>query len=786
VYQRGGLVLAVNAVKQPGANSLTTMAELKSTIATLNRDLLRPRGLVMTQAFDETDYINSAIDLVTSNLYLGAVLATLVLLLFLRSLSSTLVVAISIPISVVGSFLILQALGRSLNVISLAGMAFASGMVVDNSIVVLENIYRHRQMGKGRVQAAFDGAQEVWGAVLASTLTTVAVFIPVVFVREEAGQLFADIAIAISAAVGLSLMVSITVVPMVASKVLTAAEAQTDEKGWRGLWGLAGLAARICDGVGALVHWITGTVVRRLALVTAMTAAALLLAFALVPKAEYLPTGNSNFAFGVILPPPGYNIDETSDLRKPVEEHIRPLWEVQPGSPQAARTPGGGLRNFFYVAIAGTSFMGARANDQLRVRELIPPIQEGIAKLPGAIGFISQSSLFQRGIGVGRTIDVEISGPELETLIRYGGRVMGQVQQAVPGAQAQPIPGLDLDNPEVQVLTHRRRAAELDISNRELGFVVNALVDGAKVSDYRNDGKEIDLVLRGEDSYASRTHAIEMIPIATPDGRLITLGAVAEISVRNGPVQINHRERLRTITIRVQPPETIPLEAAMDRIRDQIISPMQQEGLLSGLYRINLSGSADKLTQTRRAFQWNFLLAVAITYLLMAALFESFLHPLVIMFSVPLGAMGGFLGLWVVNRFTYQALDVLTMLGFIILVGTVVNNAILIVHQSLNHIRADGLAPREAIRDAVTNRMRPMLMTTGTTVFGMLPLVIAPGAGSELYRGLGAVITCGLMVATLFTLFLVPALFSLALDAQAAVARAWHRVVGTRAASPGD
>jgi HAE1 family hydrophobic/amphiphilic exporter-1 len=354
----------------------------------------------------------------------------------------------------------------------------------------------------------------------------------------------------------------------------------------------------------------------------------------------------------------------------------------------------------------------------------------------------------------------------------------------MPGVQARPIPSLDLGNPEVQVLTHRRRAADLNISNRELGFAVNALVDGAKVSEYRYQGKEIDLMLRGEDSYAGRTHEIEMIPIATPDGQLVTLGSLAEISVVNGPVSISHIERSRAIIIQVQPPENVALEGAMDQIREEILAPMQQEGLLGGLYQVRLSGSADKLTQTARAFRWNFLLAIVITYLLMAALFESFLYPFVIMFSVPLGAVGGFVGLWLVNFLSYQALDVLTMLGFIILVGTVVNNAILIVHQSLNHMRDEGMEAREAIREAVENRMRPMMMTTGTTVFGMLPLVLAPGAGSELYRGLGAVIIGGLVIATVFTLFLVPTLFSLTLEAKSLLLGGWRRLVG--APSAGD
>lgn len=212
----------------------------------------------------------------------------------------------------------------------------------------------------------------------------------------------------------------------------------------------------------------------------------------------------------------------------------------------------------------------------------------------------------------------------------------------------------------------------------------------------------------------------------------------------------------------------------MELIESEIIAPLRQEGKLGGLYQVSLSGAADKLVQTADALRWNILLALVIIYLLMAALFESFLYPFVIMFSVPLATLGGFLGLAVVNLYTYQALDVLTMLGFIILVGIVVNNAILIVHQSLNHMREEGMAPREAIRESVSNRIRPIFMSVSTSVFAMLPLVLFPGAGSELYRGLGSVVIGGLVVSTVFTLFLVPALFSLTLDARSAITARLH------------
>jgi HAE1 family hydrophobic/amphiphilic exporter-1 len=485
-----------------------------------------------------------------------------------------------------------------------------------------------------------------------------------------------------------------------------------------------------------------------------------------MPPTEYLPTGNQNLLFGFILPPPGYSLEETTNLIHFYDE-ISHLWETP--AEEAEELPGGGVDRMFYFALPDRAFMGVAARDPSRVRELTGPYMQANFKMPGSIAFISQASLFERGLGRGRSIDIELTGPELPQLVALGGEVFQRVNQVLPGAQARPIPSLDLGNPEVHVRTHRRKAAELGIANRDLGLMVNVLVDGAKASDYRYEGREIDLIVKADEvDIGQRTHLVEQLPLAAPSGELVTLASVADVEMSMGPTQIAHRERQRAITIAVSPPDEMPLQAAMEAIEGEILEPMRQEDRLGGLYRAQLSGTADKLTQTGRALMWNFILAVVITYLLMAALFESFLYPFVILFSVPLAALGGFLGLAVVNIFTYQALDVLTMLGFIILVGTVVNNAILIVHQSLNHMRNDGLAP-----------IRPIFMSVSTSVCGMLPLILFPGAGSELYRGLGSVVVGGLIVSTVFTLFLVPALFSLVLEARERITARLRRPADT-------
>ncbi|MFC1580628.1 efflux RND transporter permease subunit [Thermodesulfobacteriota bacterium] len=770
---KGNPVLVINAIRQAGSNVLEVMAGLKATMKGLDDTILKDMGLQMEQVYDETEYIDSSIALVRQNIFLGGTLAVLVLLVFLRSLSATLIVTLAIPISIVGTFLMMVLFGRTINVISLAGCAFAAGMVVDNSIVVLENIYRHRQMGEGRVEAASKGAQEVWGAVLASTLTTVAVFLPVIFVEEEAGQLFRDIAIAISFAVILSLFVAVTVIPSLASRIIpspgnNAGQKRKSRFGVREFFGLAHIARGFPRWISALVYWLCGRIFRRVAVVVLLTSFALGLAWFLAPKTEYLPEGNRNLILGIMIPPPGYSIEEFEAVGKFVEREMRKYWQAKPGALLDAPP----IENFFFVAFSQRVFIGAVAKDPLRAKELIPVLQRVLRQIPGMIPIVTQTSLFARGVGAGRAIDVDISGPDLTRLVALGQGVFAEIMTLIPGSQLRPIPSLDLGNPEIRIIPDRDRAARVGLTAQEMGITVDALLDGIKVGEVPRFGQKVDLTLMGREDTIRRIEDFQNLQLNSPSGKRVTLGSVADIKLVAGPTQINHIERLRSITIQVIPPQELPLQSAMDAIQTSVVEPLQNSGQLKRPYAITLSGTADDLTRTRLALQGNFLLALVITFLLMASLFESFLYPLVIMFSVPLAAAGGFLGLFLVNRFiSFQPLDVLTMLGFVILIGVVVNNAILIVHQSLNFMRERKMPPREAIRDSVQTRVRPIFMSAFTSVMGMLPLILFPGAGSELYRGIGSVVTGGLIISTIFTIFLVPSLFSLVLDVKSAFIR---------------
>ncbi len=774
VRRFGSNNIAIRVTRESGANVLDVMRRLRAVAERIDADL-KPRGLSLSLAYDETTYIDSAIGLVNDSILVGGLLTLGTLLLFLRNIRSTLIVAMSIPVSVMGTFLALAAFNRTLNVISLAGIAFAVGMLIDNAVVVLENIFVHWSAGEEPKEAAVKGTQEVWGAILASTLTNVAVFLPILFVEGEAGQLFGDIALAIAAAVGLSIAVSGLVVPAAAAVLLQSRHARGAAAAVTGAGGTAASRGDIATRFGrAFMGVVTGmnrfllaSSWRAAAASAAIIAASALATWLLMPKAEYLPEGNRNLVFGILLPPPGYNILELLRMGDMVEQQLIPYWDVDPGTPEAEALDAPMLGDCFFVARGRSVFIGLRSLDPLEAAKLVPLIRRVAADLPGTFAVAKQSSLFENGIGSGRTIDIEITGPDLAKLVQLGVQVMGKLPEATPGSQNLPKPSLDLSSPEVQLVPRFEQAADMRLDARQLGYIVDCFVDGGYATDYFLDNDRIDLVIKGEDRFVQRTQDIRSLPVVTPGGQLVPLESVAEIrEFSSGPEQILHRERERAITVQVSPPPKMPLEEAQERIERLIVKPLEAAGALDGGYRISLGGTADKLVATWKSLWFNLVLAGVITYLLMAALFESWIYPGVVIASVPLGSVGGLLGLWLLNWFgsrfgIFQPLDVLTMLGFVILIGTVVNNPILIVERALQLVRDGGAEPTAAILEAVSSRVRPIFMTTLTTVLGLLPLVLFPGAGSELYRGLGAVLLGGMLFSTLVTLVLVPALLSL-------------------------
>lgn len=767
IRRNGAPGLAVNVVRETGANVIAVMDELRVAVVELNEQSLNPRGLNMHQVYDETVYIKSAIDLVQTNIIVGGILAAIVLLLFLRSWRPTLIIAIAIPVSVIGSFVAMAMLGRSLNVISLAGIAFAVGMVVDAAIVVLENIYRLREKGYSPAEAAYEGARQVWGAILVSALTTVLVFVPVLMTDLEVGQLFRDIAVAISVSVLLSLLVAITVIPAL-GKRLFMGEVSSAKR-----FSIAPLDAFGRVFLGAFVGLARRAVANRVFAflwVGAITVIAVGGTVLFLPRLDYLPEGNKNLLVGFLQPPAGYNLETNTSIARTFEEATRDRWVTTTGpEPGADGLPK--MEDFYFVAFGERVIVLARSAEPARLKELQGPLVREVAKHPDIRGFFRPSSVFGRGIGGARSIEIDVIGIELEDAVATAIEVDRRISSVFPaseGHQARALPSLELGSPEVRVYPDRVRLADNGVTARELGLTIDASNDGLRILETTVGSERLDLKLKGREGAVKSTQDIGSLPVVARGGVIVPVSSLADVQMTTGPVQILHKERNRAITIALTPADFMPLEEAILRVQEEVLAPLAASGLPSGV-TFRVSGTADELGKAKQELSYDLLIALVIVFLVMAIQFESFLYPLIILFSVPLATAGAVLALAAINAFASmgfganQNLDMLTVLGFVILIGVVVNNAILLVDQTLQHIRSDGMRPSDAIAEATSNRIRPIFMSTLTSVIGMAPLVLFPGAGSELYRGLGAVVIGGLALSSVLTLAIVPPLMGLIL-----------------------
>lgn len=742
---KDGIFLGVQPSSDANIVKLTN--DVEKVVNELNETTLKKEGLNIKWIYDQRPYIVGSVDLVQQNILVGGALAVFILILFLRAISPTAVVSIAIPISVIGTFIILSAMDRSLNTISLAGISFAVGMLVDSAIVVLENIDRHRKEGMSVSDAAYKGTKEVWGALVASSSTTMAVFIPIIFLQDEAGQLFKDIAIAVTSSVLISLFVSITVIPMLWKKF-----ASISNKEPRGDSSLTRFGNKFVNLFMSIVNWSLKTTMTKLIIIGSLATFSALIIISLFPKMDYLPQGNKNLIFNILITPPGLSYEERYDmgayLMKKVEPNINQDVNGVPG-----------INRAFFVSFGDFSLFGGTSMHESRAKELIPFFRPIINSLPSVFGVSLQSGVFEEGIGEGKTVNIDISGEKIEDIANVGMQLFMASSGAIKEAQVRPVPSIELLYPEVRIKPNQDALKALNLSSTDLGIMADVLMSGRKISDFEQDGKKkIDLVLKANDEQIKTPEDILSSQVVVPNGALLPMSSLASAENTTGISEIRHLNGKRTITLQVTPPPNMTIQETMTILTGAIES-MKKDGKISNSVEVGISGTADKLTETIGMLSLNFILALVIIYLLMAALFGNFLYPIVIMFTVPLATAGGFIGLALTDAFIEpQPLDVLTMLGFIILIGIVVNNAILIVHQSLNLIRDEGYEHKAAVIEATRTRIRPIYMSSLTSVFGMLPLVLIPGPGSEFYRGLGSVITGGLALSTVFTIFVTPAL----------------------------
>ena len=733
--QNGNPAMGIRVGKETGANVLDTLNAVKVAVDELRDGPIRELGLDIRQSFDASVFIYRAVGLVTGNLFIGVLLAIGVLWWFMRQMRATLLVAMAIPLALLGTFVVLNISGRTLNVISLAGLAFAVGMVLDAAIVVLENIVRLKEKGESIDAAAEKGTAQVWGALLASTATTVAIFVPVIFLKDAEGQLFADLALTIAIAVVISLLVAVTVLPTLATRYLGSAR---NEDMHQGHW---------VKAAGKILK-LTDTPKRRYGLIAGLMSLPVIATAILIPKLDYLPPVKRDAVDAFFQFPPGASTETIDqEIVQVMAQRLQPYMD-------GVREPA--LKNYYILVWPGGGTIGARVLDQSRVDELVEVIRDEVtAGFPDTRAFVAQGNLFG-GFGDGRSISIHMQSSDIQALLSAARVGMGIIEQKLPGSQVRPWPGTELAEPELRLTPDDERINEVGWNRATVANVVRALGDGVWIGEYFDGEKRLDVVLRSHGW--ENPEELASVPLATPSGIVVPLGELMHVQRTVGPSKIRRLDRRRTVTLDVSPPPRVSLEEALTVLQEEVEPELM--GVLPADRSIQYGGSADSLSKAVRNMSENFIVAIGLLFMLMAALFRSLRDSLLVMLCLPLATVGGVIAIRVLNLFTFQPLDLLTMIGFIILMGLVVNNAILLVHQT-RIAEHNGLNRRDAVEQALKIRLRPIFMSTLTSLFGMFPLLLMPGAGSVIYRGLATVIVGGMSVSLVFTLVLLPSLLRL-------------------------
>ncbi|GAP96858.1 efflux RND transporter permease subunit [Leptolyngbya sp. NIES-2104] len=756
--------VVIGIVRQVGANVPNVARGVRSAITELEAQFDQEgEGIQFVYNYDESEYINQAIAFVQGNLVSGALLATAVLLLFLGSMRTVAVIALTIPTSLIMTFTVMHLFGRTLNIISLAGLSFAIGMMVDNAIVVVENIFTHMQQGKQPLQAAVDGTQEVWAAMLGSTLTNVVVFAPLVMVTGEVGQLYVDMAITLSFSTMFSLFAAFTLVPMLSGLFLKQSEALQMITGGTyrgGNWlersvaktsaVFRGFQGRLEAIVCMTVSWSLGRGrLKRRLFVLAIPIVLLVTSVLLLPPADYLPEGNRNNLLWRNEPMPGTNLPEAIRQSQPVRDWLKSQPEVE--RVLHVDRPGGNrsINAVLKPEFATTSGLSSMID---RMRSVSSQFAGYRFLVP------SRSSIFR---DPGKEFEVDIIGTDLERLSQLDQQVIGQLRSlsGIQNVRSNYAFGAG----ELQVIPNRERLAEVGVAEADVGTVVEASLGGRIASEFVDGNEELDVSVELQDTFVETPEQLRQLPLYSNRGQRLQLSDVAEVRETTGPDVVNHVDLDRSVTLIATLAADAPLGRLVEQAETQVLAPLRAN--LPPGYRIQLAGSADRLATAVSQLASAFALSLLITYLLLVALYRSFLYPWVIMATVPMGMTGALLCLVLANSIpgVIVPLDMITALGFVILTGVVVNNAILLVDRALQ-LQEEGMDYDESLYEATRDRLRAIFMAAGTSVLGMLPLAVLPGQGTELYQGLGIVLTGGLAFSTILTPTVVPALMGLLQD----------------------
>jgi len=758
--------------KEGDANTVQVARRLQQRLERVRETL--PEDIEITEIHDQSKFISSAVADVRNAAVAGGIIAIIVLFGFLRDARATTIVGIAIPVSIIGTFLLMYANGISLNIMSLGGIALAVGMLVDNSIVVLENIVRKKEQGLDIVESAQQGTAEVATAVVAATLTTIAVFFPMVFISGIAGQLFRDQALTVTFALVFSLLVALTLIPMLAS---LGARSRYDDgaeqrpPGWftraiARVVRVAGILFALAGKLLKAILWPPTWVLQRFYATVAAVYPALL-RWSLHNRAIVLLAALLVFAGTMsLLPRLGtelipqlsqgeFNVDLRLPPGSPLNETDRAIQTAQ----QAAASIDAVALNYSVAGTGnrldanpvdagdntGTLSISLHAGAGREEEELtMNAMRRDLARLPGVQYEFSRPSL----MSFSSPLQVEISGYDLAALAQVG----RTVEQAMSASDrfTDIKTTVELGNPEIQIVFDQERAAKLGLAVRDIADRVVANVRGELATRYTWRDKKIDVLVRSVDTRRSSVEEIRNLIVNPTSERPVTLEAVADVSIARGPAEIRRvaQERVAIITANVAYGDLGAAALEAGRIVEQVPMPTDISAIVSG--------QSEEMQDSFRSMQFALALAVFLVYLVMASQFESLIHPFVILFTIPLALVGAVLALFL----TGTTINIVAFIGVIMLAGIVVNNAIVLV-DLINQLRQQGVERIEAIMEAGTARLRPILMTSLTTALGLLPMALGFGEGSEVRTPMAITVIGGLLVSTLLTLVVIPVVYSL-------------------------
>jgi len=762
---RPGINISIQ--KRSDANTVQVAEAAHAELAKIRNEY---KNIKIDVIEDSSLYIKSSLASVSEHGVVGAVLAVLILYIFLRNVRSTLIIASSIPISIIATFCLLYFTGITINMMTLGGLMLGIGRLVDDSVVVLENIYRYRQNGFSRVEAAIKGSSEVIVAVMASTLTTVAVFLPIVFVQGLTSTLFRQFALTIAFSLGASLVVSMTVVPMLSARLL-----KVDRKGDSDDYGDSAAAAPVRGirrflkapafverahdkfdvAYSGLLHNYKGLLGwalnhrRRVIIITTLVMVVSLASMAVV-GAEFFPTTDEGLVNISVTLPDGAEVGQTVEIMDEIEKKIADIPEIATifinagTAGQMGLESARGNRGSFTVKLVP---LGERKRG---VTEISDEIRDRIADVAGARISVSVAQMLT--MSTGDPISITVKGEDLDNLKKIGEDFVAMIK-AVPGTREVKSSYED-GIPEVEISVNRQAATQYGLTAGQIATAVKSTISGTTATQFKYEGSEIDVKIKGDETFNRNMQSLEQIPISTSLGYTVTLGEVADISVSRGPVSISRENQIRTITITGQ------LSGRdMGSVSEDIAAALSTYQLPDN-YTYEMGGQQEEMMSAFSDLYLALGLAVILVYMVMASQFESLIHPFVIMFSMPIGFAGAFLGLFI----TGKPLSVMAVIGIIMLAGIVVSNAIVLV----DYINVRRRIYHEDVREAIVNagpiRLRPIIMTTLATVLAMLPLSLGIGEGSELQAPMAIVVIAGLLFSTLVTLVLIPVMYSIADD----------------------